>query len=143
MGLLKKVLALTAIAGSLTVITKAFNRDSSDKPVTAGNDNSDKNTTDNDTNGKDKTSDRTVSRAPQNDTQDRTQKMFKDLGMTEKQKRKYTESIKTIKGEWAKANPGQQFDNKKVLSEEERALNSILDEVQYGMYRDWAKKYEY
>ena len=63
--------------------------------------------------------------------------------MTKEQKERYEASIRTLKDVWDKNNPNNPMDVKNFLSEEDKSLNAVLDEVQYGMYRDWAKKYAY
>jgi len=77
----------------------------------------------------------------QSNSETRKQKMFKDLGMTKNQKKRYEASLKSVINDWEIENPNIPVDNEYLLSEEDKSLNTVLNEVQYGMYRDWTKKY--
>lgn len=79
----------------------------------------------------------------ENDLDARAQKMYKDLSMTKNQKERYVASIRDVKDNWTKKYPNMPMDDNSLLSEEDKSLSAVLDEVQYGMYRDWAKKYAY
>jgi len=70
----------------------------------------------------------------------RVQKMFKDLGMTEEQKEKYKASIEEVLNTKNSKGEPVSFNADTQLIEEDKALSAVLDEVQYGMYRDWASK---
>ncbi|WP_047547469.1 hypothetical protein [Psychroserpens sp. Hel_I_66] len=75
------------------------------------------------------------------ESDDRVQKMFKDLEMTENQKERYNRSIKSVLSDWKLNNPNVDIDSKSLYAEEDKSLKAVLNEVQYGMYRDWTEKY--
>ncbi len=72
----------------------------------------------------------------------RTQNMYKDLGMTENQRNLYEASMKSIVTDWKKNNPNDIMDDRNNLLDEDKSLRAVLNEVQYGMYRDWNKNYK-
>lgn len=67
----------------------------------------------------------------------RTQKMYKDLGMTEDQKRRYERDYRSVMGTWEKNNPNYDMDEQGKIDEHNAVLKAVLDEAQYSMYRDW------
>jgi len=77
-----------------------------------------------------------------NDVISRTQKMYKDLGMTDNQKTLYEASMKSIKPDWENKNSSDKIGDRTILMDEDKSLKAVLDEVQYGMYRDWTQKYK-
>ncbi len=69
----------------------------------------------------------------------KTQKMYKDLGMTKAQKRRYEADYKTVMDEWGKKNPGKTINEKEKVAQHNATLNAVLNEAQYSIYREWAK----
>ena len=70
----------------------------------------------------------------------RTQKMYKDLGITEEQKRRYERDYRTVMGTWEKNNPNYDMNDQDKIDEHNNLLNAVLNEDQFAMYRDWFKK---
>ena len=129
MSRFNKIVGLSIMFASAAIITKIF----SSKKTSAASDLSNKSSDHN----------KSKNNSEENELDTRTQKMYKDLSMTKEQKERYEASIRTLKDVWDKNNPNNPMDVKNFLSEEDKSLNAVLDEVQYGMYRDWAKKYAY
>ncbi len=69
----------------------------------------------------------------------RTQKMYKDLGMTDEQKRKYERDYKTVMDTWQNKNANYNMGEQQQIDEHNSVLNAVLNEDQFGMYRDWFK----
>lgn len=69
----------------------------------------------------------------------RTQKMYKDLGMTDEQRRRYERDYRTVMDRWEKNNPNHNDDEKEKIEEHNSVLKAVLDEAQFSMYRDWFK----
>lgn len=69
----------------------------------------------------------------------RTQKMYKDLGMTDEQRRRYERDYKTVMGTWEKNNPNYDMDDQDKINEHNNLLNAVLNEDQFAMYREWFK----
>ena len=68
-----------------------------------------------------------------------TQRMYKDLGMTANQRRQYETDYRKVMDEWEKKNPSINMDNDQKVEQHNKALNAVLDEAQYAMYRDWSR----
>lgn len=68
---------------------------------------------------------------------DRTQLMYKDLGMTEAQRRLYEEDYKTLMEDWKRDNPNTSMDDQQSNDNLSAALKAVLNEDQFAMYRDW------
>lgn len=75
-----------------------------------------------------------------NYSDDRTQMMYKDLGMTEDQKRRFEEDYKSIMGDWERNNPNLNMDDQQKVNSHSSALKAVLNEAQYAMYRDLPNK---
>lgn len=69
----------------------------------------------------------------------KTQKMYKDLGMTDNQRRRYEADYSAVMEEWEKKNPNSGMDEAEKADQHNKALNAVLDEAQYAMYRDWSR----
>lgn len=69
----------------------------------------------------------------------RTQKMYKDLGMTDEQRRHYERDYKTVMGIWEKNNSNYDIDEQDKIDEHNNLLNAVLNEDQFSMYREWFK----
>ncbi|WP_027126851.1 hypothetical protein [Gelidibacter mesophilus] len=67
----------------------------------------------------------------------RTQKMYKDLGMTDEQKLRYERDYRTVMGTWEKNNPNYEENEQDKIDEHNSVLKAVLDEAQFSMYRDW------
>ena len=67
----------------------------------------------------------------------RTQKMYKDLGMTNEQKRQYENDYRAVMGRWEKENDVLKMSEQEKIDEHNSVLNAVLNEAQYSMYRDW------
>ena len=74
---------------------------------------------------------------------ERTQKMYKELGMTEDQRRRYEADYRAVMDTWEKNNPNKPMDEKMKVKEHNSALNAVLNEDQFSMYRKWTKKNPY
>lgn len=133
MGRFNKILGLSIVVASAAFIVKVFSYKKTDTSKSSIK----KSTASKAARTKTKT------KNVENELDTRTQKMFKDLSMTQAQKKRYQASIKTLLNKWDKDNPDNPMDAKSISKEEDKSLSAVLDEVQYGMYRDWAKKYEY
>ncbi|WP_179345859.1 hypothetical protein [Winogradskyella ursingii] len=129
MSILKNSIALSIIGASAAILYKAYGH----RRPQYSNGPKHHNTTD----GKSDVNDNI------DNSEQRNYKMFKDLEMTEAQQRKYNNSIKAVMSDWEKNNPNKSMDLKQTLKEEDKALNAVLNEMQYGMYRDWADRYKY
>ena len=68
-----------------------------------------------------------------------TLKMYKNLEMTEDQKRRYERDYKVVMDKWEKDNPGVDMDEVERKKEHNSALKAVLNEAQYSKYRDWLK----
>lgn len=73
------------------------------------------------------------------DTEARIQKMFKDLGMTADQQRRYEADYKSVMAQWEKENPNKSIEDHERAKQLERTLDAILDEAQFSIYREWSK----
>lgn len=71
---------------------------------------------------------------------DRTQMMYKDLGMTEDQKRRFEKDYYAIMGDWERNNPDRDMDAQQQENSHSAALKAVLNEAQYAMYRDLPNK---
>lgn len=129
MSRFNKILGLSIVVAGAAFIAKVFSFKETNLP--------------NDDLGKNSDSRVTNSSSDDIDDTTRAQKMYSDLSMTESQRVTYEESIKKIKDDWDKINPNDTIDAKSLSSEEDKSLKAVLNEVQYGMYRDWAERYEY
>lgn len=129
MSRLSKIIGLSIVVASAAFISRVLRSEQRSATKNLSNKGSDENAN--------------KAKTEENEFDTRTQKMYKDLSMTESQKERYEASISALKNDWVKNNPNEIFDNEKLLSEEDKSLSAVLDEVQYGMYRDWAKKYAY
>lgn len=69
----------------------------------------------------------------------RIQKMFKDLGMTQDQQRRYKTDYQKVMAQWERENPNKTIDDHEKTKQLQRSLNAILDEAQYSIYREWSK----
>ncbi|OBX25364.1 hypothetical protein LX77_01466 [Gelidibacter algens] len=67
---------------------------------------------------------------------DKTQLMYKDLGMTEDQSRRFERDYQAIMGDWEKTNPGIDMDNQQKEDSHVAALKAVLNEAQFAMYRE-------
>ncbi|CAH8283456.1 hypothetical protein EV196_102411 [Mariniflexile fucanivorans] len=72
-------------------------------------------------------------------TNSRTQKMYKDLSMTEEQQRRYEHDYQTVMGTWKKNNPNYDMYDQEKIEEHNSLLSAVLNEAQYSMYREWFK----
>lgn len=64
------------------------------------------------------------------------QKMYKDLEMTEDQKKRYEADYKKLMSGWDQENPGTPIDEKEKFRRNDSALKAVLNEDQYAMYRE-------
>ena len=69
----------------------------------------------------------------------RTQKMYKNLSMTEEQQRQYERDYRTLMGTWEKTNPGKKIGDQQEIDEQDQLLKAVLNEDQYAIYRDQFK----
>ena len=85
----------------------------------------------------------TTEPSPKFNTEDfsdsRTQKMYKELGMTDEQRKKYEADYLSLMTDWDQQNPSKPMDIQERNKRSESALNAVLNEDQYAIYRDWAK----
>ena len=56
----------------------------------------------------------------------RTQKMYKDLGMTNKQKRQYENDYRAVMGRWEKENDVLKMSEQEKIDEHNSVLNAVL-----------------
>lgn len=70
----------------------------------------------------------------------RTQRMYKDLGMTKAQRRRYEADYSAIMDGWEKDNPERKMDGKTKVDQHNATLNAVLNEAQYSIYREWSEK---
>lgn len=91
--------------------------------------------------------DRNVSKSYNNvDTDfsnERTQRMYKDLGMTDEQRLRYEADYRTVMDKWEKQNPNVTMDKMQKTAEHNSALKAVLNEAQFSNYREWAKNHAY
>ncbi|MGJ8591173.1 MAG: hypothetical protein ACSHXF_01420 [Aquaticitalea sp.] len=132
---LTKILALMGAATGVAYLTKKMMDSSkyeSSKVPNRGNSN-------------DASKDKNEHRSSRNETSDfsneRTQKMYKDLGMTDEQRLRYETDYRTVMHKWEKENPNIAMDEIKKTAEHNSALKAVLNEAQFSNYRDWADKY--
>lgn len=71
---------------------------------------------------------------------DRTQLMYKNLGMTKDQRRRFEEDYYAIMGDWEKNNPNLDMDDQQKEDSHTAALKAVLNEAQYAMYREKPRK---
>ncbi|WP_179020507.1 hypothetical protein [Winogradskyella forsetii] len=130
MKILKNIIGLSILATSASLLYTAYKKPTSKKRYSSNNDTAERN---------DKVSniERNTSSAIR-DFDARTQKMIKELEMTEAQQRKFEASIKAVRDDLSNGN--SQMTAEDIRREEGKHLNSILNEIQYGMYRDWAQQ---
>ncbi|MGB3606247.1 MAG: hypothetical protein WA775_14830 [Psychroserpens sp.] len=127
-----KILALSIIAAGTAIIikilikrrrTKVNQLDKRNWPLTNGN----------------KSETATINADTQRDTQeDTTQRMYKDLGMTSEQQKRYETDFQAVVSGWEKDNPKVPMDDTTRTQQQQKTLNAVLDEAQYAMYRDWS-----
>lgn len=130
MKLLKNIIGLSILATSASLLYTAYKKPTPKKSYSSNNDTAENN---------DKRSN--TKRNTSNDIRDfdaRTQKMMKELEMTEAQQRKFEASIKAVRDDLNNGN--SQMTAEDIRKEEGKHLNAILNEVQYGMYRDWVQQ---
>lgn len=130
MKILKNIIGLSILATSASLLYKAYKKptlqkSNASKWATAEN--------------KDNRSN--IERTTSSDIRDfdaRNQKMIKELEMTEAQQRKFEASIKAVRDDLSNGN--SQMTAEDIRKEEGKHLNAILNEIQYGMYRDWVQQ---
>ncbi len=69
-------------------------------------------------------------------SESRAEMMYKNLGMTDEQKRQYEHDYHAVTGNWKKDNPNYELDDEQKLDHQSASLKAVLNEVQYAMYRD-------
>ncbi|MDN3492559.1 hypothetical protein [Winogradskyella bathintestinalis] len=74
------------------------------------------------------------------DSDERTQRMYNDLGMTEEQRKRYVADYRAVVDDWKNKNPNQDMDEQIMEEQHSATLNAVLNEAQYAMYRDWSKQ---
>lgn len=70
----------------------------------------------------------------------RTQRMYKDLGMTDEQRKRYEADYKSIMDGWEEDNPELQMDDRTKDDQHIATLRAVLNEAQYSIYREWSEK---
>lgn len=132
MNLFNKVLSVSVILFGTALIYKASNKSSTLERIP--NKSKDSNDASNLNDAESKTS-----LSPE--FEHRNQMMYKELEMTEYQRLRYEESLNTVINDWEHNNPNTEIDKEILSGAEDKSLKALLNEMQYGIYRDWTEKY--
>ena len=72
----------------------------------------------------------------ENQSDNRAQLMYKNLGMTDEQRQQYEHDYHAVTGSWRESNPNYDLDDQQKIEYQSASLKAVLNEVQYAMYRD-------
>jgi len=72
-----------------------------------------------------------------NTEDDDEQRMFKNLKMTDEQRKRYEADYQVLNNTWLKKNPNKPLSNIELREQQDQTMKAVLDEAQYSAYREW------
>ena len=65
------------------------------------------------------------------------ERMFKNLKMTDEQRKRYEADYQVLNNTWVSENPDKTISDAERREQQEQTMKAVLDEAQYSSYREW------
>lgn len=140
MKTIARVLVLSGIAGAVAyfISKRHYSSELNEHQEREENDKNAKRTEDKKKEKKSakKNKDKKVS-ASNYDEDEEYERMFKNLKMTDAQRKQYEADYQVLNNTWVEKNPDKTISDAERREQQEQTMKAVLNEAQYSNYREW------